>query len=117
MQRGPADSLRALCAIFPEFERWWNEEETEDGLVDGVHCELTNHRVLMELVDFFAKHHRSFTEKQLRSLGAWVNEAVTIDDDLGNAVTTCFLEHCRKLRLDRVLAPYLSRQSKGKSHA
>jgi hypothetical protein len=115
MQRGPLDALRELCSIFPEFERWWNEEEAEDSLVDGVHLELTNHRVLMEFLGYFAKRHGSFTEQQWRSFGAWVNEAVGVDDDLENAVSTCFLEHCRALRLNRILAPYLSPQAKRKS--
>lgn len=116
MPRRPQDTLRELCALFPEFETWWNEEEIEDGLVDGVHRELTHHHLMMEFLDFFGKRHGSFTEKQLRSLGEWVNRAVSVGDDLENAVSTCFLEHSHQARIDRVLAPYLSRQAKGKSH-
>lgn len=117
MDRRPQNALRELCELFPGFENWWNEEETEDALVDGVHRDLTHHHLMMEFLDFFAKHHRSFTEKQLRSFGAWVSSAVSVGDDLENAVSTCFLEHSRQAGIDRVLAPYLSRQAKGKPHA
>jgi hypothetical protein len=117
MQHLPRDTLRQLWELFPDFEDWWKEEETEDVLVDGVHCELTHHRVMMEFLGFFAKHHKSFTEKQLRSFGDWVNRVVSRNDDLENAVSTCFLEHSHQVRIDRILAPYLSRQAKGKSHA
>lgn len=115
MQRRPQDTLRELCELFPAFESWWNDEETEDGLVDGVHRELTHHRLMMEFLDFFGKHHGSCTVKQLRSLGNWVNHAVSVDGDLENAVSTCFLAHSHQVRVDRVLAPYLSRQAKEKS--
>ena len=117
MQHRPQDTLRQLWELFPDFEDWWKEEETEDVLVDGVHCELTHHRVMMEFLGFFAKHQRSFTEKQLRSFGDWVNRVVSLDDDLENAVSTCFLQHSHQARIDRILAPYLSRQAKRKSHA
>ena len=117
MQHLPLDTLRKLCGLFPDFESWWTEEETEDGLVDGVHCDLTHHHVMMEFLGFFAKHHRSFTEKQLRSFAEWVNRAVAVDGDLENAVSTCFLEHTHQMRINRVLAPYLSRVAQGKSHA
>ena len=115
--RDPAAALRQLCHISVAFERWWNDEETEDRLVDGVHTDLTNHRLLMEFFDFFANTHRSFTEAQLRSLGAWLNEAIAIDDDLGDAVLSCFLQNCRDQHLDHSWAPYLSARARAKSHA
>jgi hypothetical protein len=115
--RDASDALQQLFAVTVEFERWWNEEESEDRLVDGVHAELTNHRVLMEFFDFFAQNHGGLSEAQRRALGAWVSEAVATDDDLGVAVATCFLRNCRDVHLERVLAPYLSASAKAKSRA
>ena len=115
--RDPAAALRQLCDISVAFERWWNDEETEDRLVDGVHSDLTNHRLLMEFFDFFANGHRSFTEPQLQLLGAWLNEAIALDDDLSDAVSSCFLRNCREQQLDQSLAPFLSARARAKSHA
>ena len=111
-QRDPADALQQLCAIFGDFQRYWNEEEAEDAMVDGVHAAWTNHRLLMEFLDFFAQQHGSVTEQQMQLLGDWVNQAVTLNDDLANAVTTCFLGHAREMHVNQILAPYLSAQAK-----
>jgi hypothetical protein len=37
------------------------------------------------------------------------------ENEIENAVATCFLEHMHQVRIDRVLAPYLSRARKEKS--
>ena len=116
-QREPAEALRQLCTLCPDFERWWNDEEVEDRLVDGVHAELTHHHLAMEFLDYCAGNHATLNEQQLRSVGAWLNDAVAHEDELGEAVTNCFLQNCREKNLDRVFAPYLSRQAKAKAHA
>ena len=116
-QRDPSDALRELCTIAPGFKSWWDEEEAEDRMVDGVHSDLTHHRLMIEFLDFFAKQHASFTAQQLRSLGTWVNQAVVVQDELGTAVATSFLQHSREVHVNKVLAPYLSAQAKGRSHA
>ena len=115
----PQDTLRHLCEIFPSFEEWWKEEDAppEDGLIEGVYYQWTHHRVMSEFLVYFGKNHQSFTEKQLERFGEWVNAAVSSNNDLENPVSTCFLEHARQVRINRVLAPYLSRQAKDKSHA
>jgi hypothetical protein len=50
------------------------------------------------------------------ALGEWVNQAVSVDDALENAVSTSFLEHARQVGIDRVLGPYLNSKAKDKSH-
>jgi hypothetical protein len=116
-QRDPADALQELCGMFAEFDRWWKDEEAEDAMVDGVHSALTHHRLLMEFLDFFAQQHGSFTEQQLRLLGGWVNQAVAMNDELANAVSSAFLGHSRELNVHQVLAPYLSPQAKDKAQS
>jgi hypothetical protein len=59
-------------------------------------------------------NHGSFTEKQLPTFGNWVNSAVSIGDDLENAVSTCFLGHAKQVSINRVLGPHLSAAAKRK---
>jgi hypothetical protein len=115
----PQDTLRQLSEIFPSFDEWWKDEQapTEDGLVNGVYYEWRHHSVMREFLQYFASNRASFTEEQLRRVGAWINEAVSIQGDLENAVSTCFLEHTRQVKINRVLDPHLSPQAKGKSCA
>ena len=77
----------------------------------GFHC------IMAELIQFFGMNHQTFSEKQLRRFGQWVNAAVLIEGPLENAISTCFLEHTRQVKINRVIAPYLSREAKDKSHA
>jgi uncharacterized protein (DUF1330 family) len=75
------------------------------------------HRIMAEFIQFFGANYHSFSEKQLRRFGEWVNDAVVIDGPLENAISTCFLEHTHQVKINRVLAPYLSRVAKYKSRA
>ena len=72
---------------------------------------------MFEFADYFARNYNAFSEKQLQQLGIWINDSVVASGNLENAVSTCFLEHSRQLKVNRVLAPYLSTFAKGKSHA
>lgn len=118
MQR-PQDTLHQLCELFPSFKEVWDEEGAppEDGLVDGVYFEWTHHQVMRAFLSYFSANHQSLTERQLQQFSSWVNNAVSTDDELENAVSTCFLEHAQQVRINRVLAPYLSRRAKDKQHA
>ncbi|MGH7725596.1 MAG: hypothetical protein ACREOU_09225 [Candidatus Eiseniibacteriota bacterium] len=118
-QTRPQDTLDRLCEGFPSFADWWAKEEapSEDGLVDGVYYEWTHHRVVAEFLTYFSANPAQFTPKQLKWLGDWINDAVSAGGDLESAVSTCFLEHMRQVGINRVLAPYLSRQAKVRSHA
>ncbi len=118
MQR-PQETLRQLVELFPGFEESWKAESAppEDGLVDGVYYEWTHHRVIAEFLQYFSKHQVAVTEKQLKHFAAWVNSAVETEGPLENAVSTCFLEHSRQLKINQVLAPYLSKVARAKSHA
>jgi hypothetical protein len=102
------DTMEFLVALDPAFETELEEESSDD---------LTHHRVMMLFADYFGANHRSFSEKQLRRLGEWLSSAVAAGGDIENAVSTCFLEHARQLKVNRTLAPYLSRLAKQKTHA
>src|SRR5688572_20606794 len=119
MRQRPQETLRQLSDLFSGFAECWKDENAppENGLVDGVYYEWTHHAVMRHFLDFFSHHHNSFTDAQLRALGKWIHQAVAEDDDISNAVATCFLEHMRQLRINRVLAPYLSQTAKAKARS
>jgi hypothetical protein len=115
----PRETLDQLCEMFPSFADWWAEEKAppEDGLVDGLYYEWSHHRVAATFLCYFSTNHPQFTRKQLKQFGDWVNMALMTEGDLENAVATCFLEHLHQVGMHRVLAPYLSRKAKSKTHA
>jgi len=96
-----------LFKIFPSFVNEW-EEDQED---------LTLHGVLLMFTDYFGKREEPFSEKQISKLATFINDSVVNDDELENAISTCFLEHLRQIRADRRLLPYLSKLAKKKMHA
>lgn len=118
MIQPPQETLSQLCAIFPDFEASWAEEEapSENGLVDGVYYEWTHHAVIQSFLAYFSCHQEQFTDKQLGAIGMWIDRAVSDDDDLENAVSTCFLEHARQAGVNRILWPHLSRKARDKAH-
>jgi len=95
--------------IFPSFSAYCEEEEIEP--------ETTFHFVMMDFSSYFGRYHDTFSESQLKKVGHFINDAVAVDDMLENAVSTCFLEHLRQVRSYKILAPFLSRQAKDKTHA
>jgi hypothetical protein len=106
----PEEVLEQLIAVFPTFAKWREDE--------GYTSEPpTYHQIMLGFCQFFGGGVEGFTEQQLRRFAKWVNEAVLDDGPLENAVSTCFLEHTRQIKVNRVLAPYLSRVAKGKSRA
>jgi len=119
MSQKPQETLRQLSEIFPSFGEQWKDDQVPlgDTLADGVYYEWTHHNVMREFLEYFASNHESFTAKQLRRIGAWINDADSVQGDLENAVATCFLEHARQVKINRVLGPYLSLEAKRKLRA
>jgi hypothetical protein len=95
--------------IFPGFSAYCEEEEIQP--------DTTLHFVMRDFTTYFGSYRDTFTESQLRKVGQFINDAVAIDDNLENAVSTCFLEHLRQVSSYKTLAPFLSRQAKDKTHA
>lgn len=119
MAQRPQETLSQLLELFPSFGEWWKDERAppEDGLVDGVYYQWSHHAVMSQFLVYFGSNCDSFSDTQLRGLGAFLNSAVEANDKLENAVATCFLEHMHQVSVDRLLAPYLSLRAKLKSHA
>ena len=98
-----------LTEIFPGFSVHCEVEEIQP--------ETTLHFVMIDFSTYFGINRDTFTESQLRKLAQFINDAVAVDDNLENAMSTCFLEHLRQTRSYKLLAPFLSRQAKDKTHA
>jgi len=110
----PRELWSSLTHLFPTFA----EDCTSDDLAEAERHETeTFHLVMLPFTQYFGGHHQSFSVSQFEALGSLINDAVTTDDDLENAVSTCFLEHLHQIRSYKVLAPYLSAQAKRKTHA
>ena len=100
----PKHLLATLNRVFPDFG---SDVEAEDGL----------HAIMLNFAEYFGAHATQVTEKQLRFLGDVLNEAVSVDDNLENAVSTCFLEHLHQLRKLALMRPFLSSQARERLRA
>jgi hypothetical protein len=98
-----------LTKIFPGFSADCEEIEIES--------DTTLHFVMMDFTPYFSGKLETFSENQLKKLALFINDAVSVDDNLENAVGTCFLEHLHQVCSYKALAPFLSRQAKDKTHA
>ena len=97
-----------LTEIFPGFSAHCEDEEIQP--------DTTLHFVMSDFTTYFSGNRDTLSESQLRKLAQFINDAVAVDDNLENAVGTCFLEHLRQVRSYKILAPFLSRQAKDKTH-
>jgi hypothetical protein len=102
----PMQLLASLSDIFPQFGQEDLAEDVAEAGKIGLHCAMRN------FTDYFSENHREFSEHQLASLGRLLNEAVTVDDNLENAVSTCMLEHLHQINGYEILSPYLSRKAR-----
>jgi hypothetical protein len=106
----PQELASALSAIFPAFE--FGEVDPSDAY--GL---PTFHAVMIDFTTFFGRVSRGCSQKQLRFFAALLNEAVRQTGPLENAISTCFLEHLRQIRAERVLRPFLAPEAKERTHA
>jgi hypothetical protein len=103
-----------LIALFPGFAEYHSLDDLEESERDDA---ATLHSIMMPFTQYFGRDLSIFTDKQLKTLANLLNDAVSIDDDLENGVSTCFLEHLRQIRGYKALAHYLSAVAKDKTHA
>ena len=108
MSGSPKEMIDFLVSLDPPFETELEAEALE---------ELTHHQVMMIFARYFSSNQASFSTKQLRRFGEWLNASVAAGGVVENAVSTCLLEHSRQLKVNRILAPYLSPLAKARSHA
>jgi hypothetical protein len=110
----PPDSsqlLSALQGIFPTFR----DQNLEEEVNTPGHASL--HAVMQQFTIYFGCNRSQFSVRQLESLGQFLDEAVSVNDDLENAVSTCMLEHLRQIDSYKTLAPYISKETKLRTRA
>ena len=105
----PIQLLRSLKGIFPQFGDEEVVADLQGAFGTGLHC------VMRHFTDYFSETHSQSTERQLSALGRLLDDAVTVDDNLENAVATCLLEHLRQINAYKLLSPYLSQRAKEKT--
>ena len=98
----PMTLLALLQEIFPQFGDEEIAQEVEESEV-GLHCLMRN------FTEYFGSLGGRASEEQLRALAALLDEAVSVDDVLENAVSTCLLEHLGQIDRLEALRPYISR--------
>ena len=96
----------------PLFATEWAEEHA-----DKEEWPLTFHRVMSTFTYAFGVARDSLSAPQIENVGNLVNDCVAIDDDLENAVSTCFLEHLHQIDSLKALWPYLSPRARRECHA
>src|ERR1044072_549721 len=104
MQQRAQETLRQLCEVFPM-----------RGVVEG--RGLPPREDGIDEWRFLSTEPSPRDARSSRRFGDWISKAVAVDGHIENAVSTCFLEHTRQVKINRVLAPYLSPVAKAKSHA
>ena len=106
----PETLMAALKEIFPQFG---NDDVVKDVEASdhGLHC------AMRRFADYFGSAGTDISDRQARSLGGLLDQAVASDDVLENAVSTCFLEHLRQMDRYEVLALHLSRRVKARTTA
>ena len=101
-----------LTTIFPGFAT-----DCPEGELEGLDPDTSLHSLMRDFRSYFGGRLATFSERQIKALADFLNEAVAIDGNLENAVATCFLESLNPARSYQALAPFLSRQAKDKTHA
>src|SRR6187401_3138122 len=89
----PRELRTALISICPAFAADLPDDELEERERDGT---ATFHFVMQPFTTYFGTGQAALSEKQLKQLADLINRAVENEDDLENAVVTCFLEHLRQ---------------------
>jgi hypothetical protein len=102
----PEQLRTTLVSIFPSFEAEI-DEDTSYG------HEITFHTLMFDFTPFFGKNIKAFSEKQMRGLAELVHLAIEVPGPLENAMSTCFLEHTKAIRVNRELNAALAAVRRG----
>jgi hypothetical protein len=106
----PHALLERLVGLFPDFARCWDDPGNCFREDDG---SFNKYGVFAEFSGYFREHCEEFSPNRLAALGALVSEwAASTDDELANAVATCFLESVSGERFSRDFVQYLTGEAK-----
>lgn len=109
----PEALRKRLGTLLPSFVL---DCEDPDPLPPGEDTPETFHRVMREFTYSFGRAAETLSAAQLRQIGQLVNQAIEHDDNLENAVATCFLEHLHQIHALKALWPYLSPKARAECY-
>ena len=110
-QRNIEEVEKILTDIFPSYVEQLKEDKKEQE------WEYSIHSLFLDFIHYFSSNIEEFNSKQLKKMANFINEAVEIDDNLENAISTCFLEHLYQVNSLKQIKPMLSKLAKEKLHA
>ena len=100
----PLELQSFLARLFPSFA-----EEAEDPTEWPPEAgEFTFHTVMFNFTPFFGKEIERFSSKQLAEFGKFLHAVSLTTGSLENAVSTCFLEHTRQIKVNKRLQPWIT---------
>ena len=106
----PDALIQELSRIIPAFASEWAQDYGEAESAPNFH------QVMHTFTYVFGVARPSLSSSELRSVADLVNACVSSNDDLENAVSTCFLEHLHQIEALRALWPYLSERARRECH-
>jgi hypothetical protein len=102
----PQSIVECLVGLFPGFAAHWDDPANCFREDDG---SFNSYGAFAEFSGYFREHYERLPPDRLTVLGSLVSEwAISADDDLANAVATCFLESVSGERFSSDFSRYLS---------
>ena len=105
LPQSPEELNTFLVRVFPAFSGSLEELEASEAYEGRVNF----HALMAEFTYFFGKSASTSSEKQLAQLAELLVLASKQPGDLENAIDTCFLEHTRQIKVNKLLAPWLAK--------
>ena len=105
----PSELLSLLGSIYPDFVADFVADAQQDSASEFQAEPISFHYLMSEFAVFFGRHADSSSDRQLQRLCEFFVLAVADGSVLENAVSTCFLEHTRQIKVNRVLGPWLAK--------
>ena len=108
----PDEMLAALTQMFPDFDHYWRTEGCfleESGWSDTPY-----HSLCGDFSSYIREHILSFDDAKMHQLCDYIEQFVIEDGDeeeIDNAVCTCFLENIGGNPIENQLRPYLKPKS------
>jgi hypothetical protein len=101
----PRELLSLLGSIYPDFVADAQRDSASEFQAEPI----SFHGLMSEFAAFFGRHADSSSDRQLQRLCEFVVRAVAHGGVIENAVSTCFLEHTRQIKVNRALGPGLAK--------
>lgn len=102
--QSPSELRDALAAIFPSLPRDFGASGESVFRDAGPTCRS----LMRDFLYFFDRDIDRFTDRQLRRLAELVVRLTAAEGAPADAIGACFLEHARRVNIDRRFGPFLA---------